>query len=150
MRMRVWSLASLSELGIQHCLNCGIGHRHGLDMALLWLWCRLAAVAPIQPLAWELPGPKKKKKKKAWGALLYLSSIHPSIYPSKMYRAFAMYQVLVLLQWKGEKNLLRDVQLSSEDRHWISTYREINGTRICVDIYVWEDGRGQSRLLVAN
>ena len=23
------------------------------DPALLWLWCRLAATAPIQPLAWE-------------------------------------------------------------------------------------------------
>ena len=22
---------------------------------LLWLWCGLAAAAPIQPLAWELP-----------------------------------------------------------------------------------------------
>ena len=21
----------------------------------LWLWCRLAAIAPIQPLAWEPP-----------------------------------------------------------------------------------------------
>ena len=29
--------------------------RQGLDPALLWLWCRLAAVAPNQPLAWELP-----------------------------------------------------------------------------------------------
>ena len=25
----------------------------GLDPALLRLWCRVAAVAPIQPLAWE-------------------------------------------------------------------------------------------------
>ena len=25
------------------------------DLALLWLWCRPAAVAPIRPLAWELP-----------------------------------------------------------------------------------------------
>ena len=25
------------------------------DPALLWLWCWLAAVAPIQPLAWEPP-----------------------------------------------------------------------------------------------
>ena len=25
------------------------------DLALLWLWHRLAAAAPIQPLAWELP-----------------------------------------------------------------------------------------------
>ena len=35
-------------------LSCGVGHRHSSDLALLWLWCRLAAVAPIQPLAWEL------------------------------------------------------------------------------------------------
>ena len=32
-------------------LNCGVGHRCGSDAALLWLWCRLAAVAPIRPLA---------------------------------------------------------------------------------------------------
>ena len=36
-------------------MSCGIGHRCGLDPALLWLWCRLAAVAPNGPLAWELP-----------------------------------------------------------------------------------------------
>ena len=32
-------------------MTCGIGRRRGSDPALLWLW--LAAVAPIQPLAWE-------------------------------------------------------------------------------------------------
>ena len=26
-----------------------------LDPALLWLWCRQAAVVPVGPLAWELP-----------------------------------------------------------------------------------------------
>jgi len=36
-------------------VSCGIGHRRGLDPALLWLWCRLAATAPIQLLAWEPP-----------------------------------------------------------------------------------------------
>ena len=30
-------------------------HRYSLDPAWLWLWCRPAAVALIQPLAWELP-----------------------------------------------------------------------------------------------
>ena len=35
-------------------VSCGIGCRHGLDLALLWLWNRLAATALIQPLAWEL------------------------------------------------------------------------------------------------
>ena len=29
--------------------------RRGSDPALLWLWQRRVAVAPIQPLAWELP-----------------------------------------------------------------------------------------------
>ena len=43
------------------------------DLALLWLWCRLAAAAPIPPLAWKLPyaageapphlhSPQKKKE----------------------------------------------------------------------------------------
>ena len=35
-------------------VSCGVGHRHGSDMALLWLWRRPAATAPIRPLAWEL------------------------------------------------------------------------------------------------
>ena len=35
-------------------VSCGVGRRFGLDLAVLWLWCRPAAVAPIQPLAWEL------------------------------------------------------------------------------------------------
>ena len=32
-----------------------MGRRHGLDPALLWLWCRLVAAASIGPLAWEPP-----------------------------------------------------------------------------------------------
>ena len=56
-------------------MSCEVGCRHGLDPTLLWLWCRLAAVALIRPLAWESPyamdaalkkkkQDKKKKKKK--------------------------------------------------------------------------------------
>ena len=36
-------------------MSCGVGHRHGSDPALLWPWCRLAATALIQSLAWEPP-----------------------------------------------------------------------------------------------
>ena len=36
-------------------MGCGVGHRRGLDLVLLWLWHRPAAVAPIRPLAWEPP-----------------------------------------------------------------------------------------------
>ena len=60
-------------------MRCGVGRGRGLDPELLWLWCRLAAVTLIQPLAWEPPcaagaalkrqkakgkSQKKKKKKK--------------------------------------------------------------------------------------
>ena len=34
-------------------MSCGVGHRHSSDPKLLWLWCRLAAVAPVGLLAWE-------------------------------------------------------------------------------------------------
>ena len=37
-------------------MSCGIGHRYGSDQALLRLWSRPAAVAPIGPIAWELSG----------------------------------------------------------------------------------------------
>ena len=61
-------------------MSCGVGHRHGSDLVLLWLWCRLAATALIRPLAWEPPyatgaalekakktkkNEKRKEKKKA-------------------------------------------------------------------------------------
>ena len=36
-------------------MSCGVGCRCGSVLALLWLWCRLATIALIQPLAWELP-----------------------------------------------------------------------------------------------
>ena len=63
-----------------------VGHRCGSDLALLWLWQRLAATAPIRPLAWEPPNAsgvalkeqetkkkKKKKKKKTFSFKKYFS-----------------------------------------------------------------------------
>ena len=66
--MWVRSLGLLSE-GSGVAVSCGVGHRSDPDPALLWLWCRLAAVAPIGPLAWKPPyamgvALKSKKKKK--------------------------------------------------------------------------------------
>ena len=66
----LWSLASGCGSGIHELLwAVCVGHRHGSDPSLLLLWCRPAAVAPIWPLAWELPyaasmAVKRKKKKK--------------------------------------------------------------------------------------
>ena len=36
-------------------MSCGVGHRHGLDPELPWLWHRPVATAPIGPPAWEPP-----------------------------------------------------------------------------------------------
>ena len=36
-------------------MNCGVGRRHGSDLALLWLWYRPVPTAPITPLVWEPP-----------------------------------------------------------------------------------------------
>ena len=74
-------------------VSCGVGHRRGSDLALLWLWLWLwlAAVALIRPLAWEHPYAmdvtlKKKERKKERETLpgcsncvsfVYLVSSHP-------------------------------------------------------------------------
>ena len=36
-------------------MSRGVGHRYGSDLELLWLWCKPAAMAPVLPLAIELP-----------------------------------------------------------------------------------------------
>ena len=65
--MWVQSLASMGELRTQNCRElCRLQTRH---VAVLWLWCRLAAIAPIPSLAWKLPcalgaALKKKDRKK--------------------------------------------------------------------------------------
>ena len=52
-------------------MSCGVGQRYGSGLALLWLWCRPAAVALIRLLAWELPYAAgvalKRKEKKGSG-----------------------------------------------------------------------------------
>ena len=65
--MRLQVPSSVGE-GSGVAVSCGVGRRHSSDLAWLWLWCRLGAVAPIRPVVWELPcavgaGMKSKKKK---------------------------------------------------------------------------------------
>ena len=58
-------------------MSCSVGGRSGSDLALLWLWCRTAATAPIRPLTGEPPyatgaaleKAKKKKRKRSGDSL---------------------------------------------------------------------------------
>ena len=70
-----------------------MGCRRGSDPALLWLWCRPAAIAPIRPLAWEPPSApeaalemakrqKKKKKKKRKEKIFLFPSLSPFLLDS--------------------------------------------------------------------
>ena len=70
-------------------MSCGVGHRCRSDLVLLWLWCRLAAVALIRFLDWEPPfatavALKKKKKKKSKLMLGCLSSWGSERHPSQL------------------------------------------------------------------
>ena len=59
-------------------MSCGVGRRHGTDLALLWQWCRLAATALTQPLSWEFPnavGMALKRKKRRQKNLLQKNSL---------------------------------------------------------------------------
>ena len=81
MRMRVRFLALLSGPGIWLC--------HELWCRLLvWLWCRLAAVPSIRPLAWELPYAVgvalKKEREREKCIYLFIYFCPPSPYNSKV------------------------------------------------------------------
>ena len=61
--------------GSRVAVSCGVGDRRGSDLALLWLWGRPAAKAPIRLLAWEPPYAVdaaliRQKKKKNHSQLL--------------------------------------------------------------------------------
>ena len=60
-------------------MSCGVGDRLSLDLALLWLWHRLAATVLIGPLTWEPPYAEgvalyrqkaKKNKSLSWSSLV--------------------------------------------------------------------------------
>ena len=61
-------------------MSRGVGCRRGSDTALLWLWHRPAAAAPIRPLAWGPPYAagtalkRKKEKKRKMGSLVLIKS----------------------------------------------------------------------------
>ena len=69
-------------------MSCGVGRRCGSDLALLWLWRRLAATAPIRPLAWDPPydvvAALKRQKKKKRKSRQELQAFMPPDFPSSL------------------------------------------------------------------
>ena len=103
-------------------MSYGVGHRHSLDLVLLWLQCRLAAVALIQPLAWgSLPyamgvALKKKKRKKNY-------------YTTKAVYRFKVIPITLLMTFftEVEQNTLKFVWKLKRPRIDTSVLRKKNG-----------------------
>ena len=55
-------------------MSYGVGHRRSSDPALLWLWCRLEATAPNEPLAWELPYAEGAALKRQKEDIMYMKA----------------------------------------------------------------------------
>ena len=77
-------------------MSCGIGHRRGSNLALLWLWCRAAATTPIRPLTWEPPHASRaaleKAKKRKERLVHFVTKLNTSIMTSK----FNLYSTVFL------------------------------------------------------
>ena len=54
-------------------MSCGVSCRCGSDPALLWLWYKAAATAPIGPLTWEPPYASSAALK---NIIIYISYIY--------------------------------------------------------------------------
>ena len=69
-------------------MSCGVSCRHDSDSTLLWLWRRLAAVAPIIPLAWKPPyvvgAALKSKEKKPLEILYDCGYVNELVFPSNI------------------------------------------------------------------
>ena len=89
-------------------MSSGGGHRCGSNPTLLWLWCRLVAVAPIRRLVWKPPYAadaalkvKKKKKKKEFRQILHLIEMGINEHVLLVIKAtyFIRYIAVFYVQW---------------------------------------------------
>ena len=75
----------LEDAGLIPCLAQWVK-----DLALLWLWCRLAAAAAVRTRAWEIPcaggmALKKKKKKDSCPSQMGLLHVIPFLTPTMVF-----------------------------------------------------------------
>ena len=117
MRLRGRSLPLLSGLMIRVDVSCSVGCRRDSDPALLWLWHRMAATAPITPLAWEPPcaagaaqemakrQKKKKKEKKHIAQHLTLGTQYVHFFLSLAKRGIKTNRTLNLYMKRKDRNI---------------------------------------------
>ena len=107
-------------------MSCGVGRRRGLDLVWLWLWCRLATVALIRPLAWELPyvmGVALKKQKKNF---FFFLSLNLKLYQVIQKHSFMVFiSKINLVSLQNVYTFLLQLICSQEGR-----WQRINGSQM--------------------
>ena len=123
-------------------VRCSVDCRRGLDLALLWLWCRPAAVALFWPLAWEPPyatGVALKRKKKSPRGYIRCSKFLciklVSVYGKIWNQLWPYYKVIVQWStltfrwleggegWRSERENRQGERNEQRDRHELHTYK---------------------------
>ena len=112
-------------------MSYSAGHKRGSYLALLWLWSRLAAAAPIWPQAWELlyatsspPPPQKRKKKKSF--FLSITFISPFLEVSSLNYAAVVFPRkqragIRTVPWYPTESLRRVYNIHKEHSRQLST-----------------------------
>ena len=109
-------------------MSSGVGCRCGSDLALLWLWYRPAATAPIRSLAWEPPydvGAALKRQKidsvKILGMLW--NEVDSSIGREKRSNS----------EWESHRIFIRSNEVNRGSMDYLS-----NDTKVCYQRgYIW-------------
>ena len=106
-------------------MSCGVGCRHSLHLALLWLWCRPAAITLIRSIAWELPyatGAAVKSKK------FYTKKLYQIV---KYTAAFTKMKLLLFADESVTTNggKFREIRLPTQGKiflkSWLSTASDL-------------------------
>ena len=112
-------------------MNCGVGHRWGSDLALLWLWCRPAATPLIGPLAWELPYATgvamKKKKRGRWQTLIMRTGSRDTFLENMRRKKQACF--IILFQYWPPHNIPRQ---GSQKKQTKSQFNSLCFMCVCV------------------
>ena len=135
--MRIWvpylGLTQwLKQSGI--AVSYGAVHRHGLDLAFPWLWCRLVAAILILLLAWELSyavdvALKRQKKEIAFKQREMVRELadHPGQKPLNRSMTGCVKGAAMMPMWLSvtneEKSTLRVAQTGNKEPDSLKPFR---------------------------
>ena len=158
MRLQVLSLASLSELRTCVAMSCSVGCRLSSDPELLWLWCRLAATAPIRPPSlgtkeWQKDKTNKQTKKPRNLFIFLLELRSCNLSGQMVCKGWAMWDecVTLLVKVVGNSATNKGKIMGLKAFYLVQLiyvfYAKVNPSRACSARALWSPGTFNCRLI---